>query len=83
MESCSDVAGCGIFLYKISNLVHFTSAMLITVNDYDEHVECLYDCMLLLLCMINNYVSLYVLLQCICFQYFMNAHVHGAVFPDG
>ena len=25
--------------YKISNLVYFTSAILITVNDYDEHVE--------------------------------------------
>ena len=32
-------------LYKISNLVYFTSAILFTVNDYDEHVECLYECM--------------------------------------
>ena len=30
-------------LYKISNLVYFTFAILITVNDYDEHVECLYE----------------------------------------
>ena len=30
-------------LYKISNLVYFTSAILFTVNDYDEHVECLYE----------------------------------------
>ena len=26
-------------LYKISNLVYFTSAIMFTVNDYDEHVE--------------------------------------------
>ena len=33
-------------LYKISNLVYFTFAILFTVNDYDEHVECLYEHML-------------------------------------
>ena len=33
-------------LYKINNLVYFTSAILFTVNDYDEHVECLYERML-------------------------------------
>ena len=26
-------------LYKIGNLVYFTSAILFTVNDYDEHAE--------------------------------------------
>ena len=26
-------------LYKISNLVYFTSAIMFTGNDYDEHVE--------------------------------------------
>ena len=26
-------------LHKKSNLVYFTSAILFTVNDYDEHVE--------------------------------------------
>ena len=30
-------------LYKISNLVYFTSKILFTFNDYDEHVECLYE----------------------------------------
>ena len=35
----------GQVLYKISNLVYFTSAILFTVNDYDEHAECLYECM--------------------------------------
>ena len=39
VEHCSDVAGCGMSSYKISNLVYFTSAILFTVNDYDEHVE--------------------------------------------
>ena len=39
VEHCSDVAGCGTSSYKISNLVYFTSAILFTVNDYDEHVE--------------------------------------------
>ena len=43
VERCSDVAGCGTSSYKISNLVYFTSAILFTVNDYDEHVECLYE----------------------------------------
>ena len=46
---------------------------------------------LLLLCMINNHVSVYVsdyvpvnmLLQCIFFHHFMNSHVHGASSPDG
>ena len=46
-------------LYKISNLVYFTSATVFTVNDYDEHVECLYECMLLPLCMINNHVCMF------------------------
>ena len=70
-------------LYEISNIVYFYFCNHITINEYDEHVECLYECMLLPLCMINNYVSMYVLLQCILFQYFMNAHVHGAGCPDG
>ena len=39
VERCSDVAGYGMSSYKISNLVYFTSAILFTVNDYDEHVE--------------------------------------------
>ena len=39
VERCNDVAGCGTSSYKISNLVYFTSAILFTVNDYDEHVE--------------------------------------------
>ena len=39
---------------KISNIVYFTSAILFTVNDYDEHVEFLYECMLFPLCMKNN-----------------------------
>ena len=33
----------GRFLHKISNLVYFTSANIITINEYDEHVECLYE----------------------------------------
>ena len=44
-------------LHKISNLVYFTPAIIFTVNAYDEHVECLYECKLLSLCMLNNYVS--------------------------
>ena len=39
VERCSNVAGCGTSSYNISNLVYFTSAILFTVNDYDEHVE--------------------------------------------
>ena len=85
VECCSDVAGCGMSSYKISNLVYFTSATLFTVNDYDEHVECLYECMLLPLCMTNNCI-------CVCstskhsvfsILIFMNAHVHGAGSLDG
>ena len=34
---------------------------------------------LLPLCMINNYVSVHVLLQCILFQHFIYFHVHGEV----
>ena len=30
-------------LHKISDLVNFTSAVVFTVNDYDEHVESLYE----------------------------------------
>ena len=30
-------------LYEISNLVYFTSAITFTVNEYDEHVEFLYE----------------------------------------
>ena len=78
-------------LYKISNFGYFTSAILFTVNDHDEHVDCLYECMLLPLCMINNHVSVYVsdyvpmhmLLQCILFHHFMNSDVHGVGSPDG
>ena len=35
----------GQVLHKISNLVYFTSAIIFTVNDYDDHVECLDECM--------------------------------------
>ena len=45
VERCSDVAGCGMSSYKISNLVYFTSAILFTINECDEHVECLFECM--------------------------------------
>ena len=59
VERCSDVAGCRMSSYKISNLVYFTSVFLFTINYHDEHVECLYDCMFLLLCMINNHVCMF------------------------
>ena len=39
VEHCSDVAGCRMSSYKISNLVYFTSAILFIVNGYDEQVE--------------------------------------------
>ena len=39
VERCSDIAGCGRIFYKISNLVHFTSTILFSVNKNDEHVE--------------------------------------------
>ena len=45
VEHCSDVAGCGRVLHKISDLVHFASANILSVNECDEHVECLYECM--------------------------------------
>ena len=41
VEHCSDVAGCGTISYKISNLAFFTSAIIFSVNECDEHVECL------------------------------------------
>ena len=39
VERCSDIAGCGTSSYKISNLIYLTSAILFTIDDYDEHVE--------------------------------------------
>ena len=33
----------GRVLYEISNLVYFTSAIIFIVNEYDEHVEFLYE----------------------------------------
>ena len=33
----------GRVLYKISNLVYFTYAIIFFVNECDEHVECLYE----------------------------------------
>ena len=55
--------------HKISDFVHFTSAILISVNEIDEHVKCTHACMnavgfplsmmfKLHLCMINNLVCL-------------------------
>ena len=41
VERCNDVAGCGRVLHKISNLAYFTSAIIFSVNECDEHVECL------------------------------------------
>ena len=46
VEHCSNIASCGTISYEIINLVYFTSAIIFTVNEYDEHVECLYECML-------------------------------------
>ena len=45
VERCSDVAGCETNYYKISNLVHFTSAIIFSINECDEHVEFLYESM--------------------------------------
>ena len=39
VERCSDVAGCGTNYYKIGNIVYFTSAIIFSVNGYDEHAE--------------------------------------------
>ena len=71
-------------LHKISNIVYFTSAIVITINEYDEHVEFLYEHMF------SSVVSLMIMYACSsskyfvsAFQHFMNAHVHGAGFPDG
>ena len=33
----------GRVLYEISNVVYFTYAIIFTVNECDEHVECLYE----------------------------------------
>ena len=33
-------------LHKISNLVHFTSAIIFSLNECDDHVECLFERML-------------------------------------
>ena len=33
-------------LYKITNIVYFTSAIMFSLNECDEHVECLYECMI-------------------------------------
>ena len=30
-------------LHKISDLVHFASEIIISVNEFDEHVECLQE----------------------------------------
>ena len=83
VECCSDIAGCGTSSYKISNLVYFTPAIiLLLMNMVNMLNECLYECMLLLVCMINNYI-------CVCstsmhfVQHFLNSHVHGASRPDG
>ena len=43
VERCSDVAGCGTSSYKISNIVYFTSAIMFSFNECDEHVECLFE----------------------------------------
>ena len=78
------MASCGKTSYKISDLVHFTSAIIFSVNECDEHVECLYERMLLPL--YDKCSCMHVLVQSILFQHFsnfMNAHVHGAGFPDG
>ena len=32
--------------YKISNLVYFTSAIMFSLNECDEHVECFYEHMI-------------------------------------
>ena len=83
VERCSGVAGCGRVLHKISNLVYFTSTILFTVNECDEHVECLYERMIastvydrqLHLCMFY--------FNAFCLSIFMKAHVHGALSLDG
>ena len=40
------------------------------------------ECMFVSAVYVNEYVSVHVLLQCILFQHFMNAHVHGDFSPD-
>ena len=44
VEICSDVAGCGRIFHKISDFLHFSPAILISVDEIDEHVnECMYE----------------------------------------
>ena len=56
--------------HKISDFIHFTSAILISVNEIDEHVKlntCMYECccfplcmrIKLHLCMINNSLCIF------------------------
>ena len=59
----------GRVLYKISNLVYFTSAIIITVNEYNEHVAFLIECMFASAMYMKDYASQYVL----CFKNFISA----------
>ena len=60
VERCSDVAGCGRVLYKISVLHHFASIFTFTVYclmNYDEHVVCLNECMFAFAMYMKDYAS--------------------------
>ena len=70
-------------LHKISNLVYITPAIILLLMNVMNMLNVCLNACFLPLCMINNYVSVYVLLQCILFKYFMNAHAHGPSCSDG
>ena len=70
-------------IYKISNLVYFTSAIIFYVNECDEHVECLYEHMIAFAVYDRQLHLCMFYFNAFCFNIFMNSHVHGAGSPDG
>ena len=43
VERCSDVAGSGRILFKISILDYFVSTFILLINEYNEHVAYMLD----------------------------------------
>ena len=69
VERCNDVAGCGTSSIRLVFLTMSSLHLYLLVNEYDEHVVCLNECIFASTMYMKDYASYYVL----CFKLFISA----------
>ena len=57
VEHCNDVGVCGTISYHMIILDYFVSTFILLINEYNEHVACLIECMFASTTYMKDYAS--------------------------